>query len=120
MLSFSSRQRYYLYTAPTDMRQQFDGLAGLVRCQFSQEVMSGDVFIFVNRRRDRIKLLMWDLSGFALYYKRLEAGTFELPLVPRVLGGENSIELSWSDLVLLLEGIELSSVKRRKRYRQRA
>jgi transposase len=117
MLSFSSRQRYYLYTAPTDMRQQFDGLAGLVRCQYREEVMSGDVFIFVNRRRDRIKLLMWDLSGFALYYKRLEAGTFELPLVR---AGENSTELSWSDLVLLLEGIELSSVKRRKRYRQRA
>ncbi len=117
MLSFSSRQRYYLYTAPTDMRQQFDGLAGLVRQAASAEVMSGDVFIFLNRRRDRIKLLMWDLTGFALYYKRLESGTFELPLLR---AGQHSIELAWSDLVLLLEGIELQSVKRRKRYRQRA
>lgn len=117
MLSFSSRQRYHLYIGAVDMRKQFDGLAGLVRREFSQELMSGDVFIFVNRRSDRIKLLMWDASGFALYYKRLEAGTFELPLVQ---AGQSSVELSWSDLVLLLEGIELSSVKRRKRYRQRA
>jgi transposase len=117
MLSFSAHQRYYLYTGPTDMRQQFDGLAGLVRREFSREVMSGDVFIFLNRRRDRIKLLCWDLNGFALYYKRLEAGTFELPLVR---AGQNSLELTWSDLVLLLEGIELASVKRRKRYRLRA
>jgi transposase len=117
MLSFSSRQRYYLYTGPTDMRKQFDGLAGVVRREFSQEVMGGDVFIFINRRRDRIKLLKWDLTGFALYYKRLEAGTFERPLVR---AGENSVELAWPELVLLLEGIELQSVKRRKRYRQRA
>lgn len=118
MLSFSSRQRYYLCLEPTDMRKQFDGLAGAVRRAFrAAEVMSGDVFIFLNRRRDRIKLLMWDRTGFALYYKRLESGTFELPLVR---AGENTLELDWPELVLLLEGIELSSVKRRKRYRQRA
>lgn len=117
MLSFSSRQRYYLYTGAVDMRKQFDGLAGVVRQEFQAEVMSGDVFIFINRRRDRIKLLMWDLSGFALYYKRLESGTFELPLSR---AGENSVELRWPELVLLLEGIELKSVKQRKRYRQRA
>lgn len=117
MLNFSSPRRYYLYLGPTDMRKQFDGLAGVVRHEFSTEVMGGDVFIFINRRRDRIKLLMWDTSGFALYYKRLESGTFELPLVR---AGENSTELDWPELVFLLEGIELQSVKRRKRYRQRA
>jgi len=118
MLSFSSRQRYYLYMEPTDMRKQFDGLAGVVGREFQEaEVMSGDVFIFLNRRRDRIKLLMWDVTGFALYYKRLESGTFEVPLVR---AGENTAELAWSELVLLLEGIEMKSIKRRKRYRQRA
>jgi transposase len=117
MLSFSSRQKYYLYTQPTDMRKQFDGLSGLVRQHFKQEVMSGDVFIFINRQRNRIKLLMWDVTGYALYYKRLESGTFELP---GVAAGENSVELGWPDLVFMLEGIELRSIKRRKRYRQRA
>lgn len=117
MLSFSSRQHYYLYSAPTDMRKQFDGLVGLVRRHFEQEVMGGDVFVFLNRRRDRIKLLMWDTTGFALYYKRLEAGTFELPAQA---GGQTSVELSWSDLVFILEGIALESVKRRKRYQKSA
>jgi len=116
MLSFSSRQRYFLYGAPTDMRKGFSGLSGLVREHIDHELLSGDVFIFVNRRRDRIKLLMWDVTGFALYYKQLERGTFELPLAAR----EGTAELSWSDLVLVLEGIELKSIKRRKRYRHRA
>jgi len=113
MLSFSSQQRYFLYRGATDMRKSFDGLSGLVRQHLSHPLLSGDVFIFVNRRRDRIKLLMWDQTGFALYYKRLEAGTFELPLTKVE---ETSLELRWSELVLLLEGIEMSSVKRRKRY----
>lgn len=99
------------------MRKSFDGLSGLVRRHLSHPLLSGDVFIFVNRRRDRIKLLMWDQTGFALYYKRLEAGTFELPLTK---AEETSLELRWSELVLLLEGIEMSSVKRRKRYEKSA
>ena len=115
MLSFSSRQNYYLFGQPADMRKQFDGLAGLVRLYFDQEVMSGDVFVFINRRRDRIKLLMWDVSGFALYYKRLERGTFKLPVIEQ---GSNSKELTWPELVMLLEGIELQRIKRRKRYQR--
>lgn len=115
MLSFSSKQRYFLYRGATDMRKEFDGLGGLVRQHFSHPLMSGDVFIFVNRRRDRIKLLMWDVSGFALYYKRLERGTFEAPALQE---GRESVELRWSELVMLLEGIELKSVKMRKRYRR--
>ena len=94
------------------MRKGFAGLSGLVREHIDHELLSGDVFIFVNRRRDRIKLLMWDVTGFALYYKQLERGTFELP----ISGGASSIELRWSDLVMLLEGIEIKSIKRRKRY----
>jgi transposase len=114
MLSFSSRQRYFLYGAPTDMRKGFAGLGGLVRQHIDHELLSGDVFIFINRRRDRIKLLMWDATGFALYYKQLERGTFELPQT----AGDASTELRWSDLVMLLEGIEIKSIKRRKRYRK--
>lgn len=114
MLSFSSRQRYFLYDHPTDMRKGFSGLSGLVRQHIDHELLSGDVFIFINRRRDRIKLLMWDVSGFALYYKQLERGTFEWP--PSIKTG--TMELSWSDLVMLLEGIEIKSIKRRKRYQK--
>lgn len=116
MLSFSSRQRYFLYGAPTDMRKGFSGLSGLVGEHIDHELLSGDVFIFVNRRRDRIKLLMWDVTGFALYYKQLERGTFELPCGAKL----GSVELNWSDLVMLLEGIEFKSIKRRKRYQKRA
>lgn len=114
MLSFSSHQRYFLYGAPTDMRKGFAGLSGLVRRQVDHDLLSGDVFVFLNRRRDRIKLLMWDTTGFALYYKQLERGTFELP--SEAPGG--SVELDWSELVMLLEGIEIRSIKRRKRYRK--
>ena len=112
MLSFSSTQRYFLYARPTDMRNGFSGLSGLVRRHIGHSLMGGDVFIFVNRRRDRIKLLMWDATGFALYYKQLEQGTFELP----DSGGGQSVELGWAELAMLLEGIEIKSAKRRKRY----
>lgn len=94
------------------MRKSFWGLSGLVRNHISHDLMSGDVFIFMNKRRNRIKLLMWDVTGFALYYKELERGTFELP----GQGTSQSVELKWSDLVMLLEGIETKSIKRRKRY----
>ena len=96
------------------MRKGFAGLSGLVRQHIDHELMSGDVFIFINRRRDRIKLLMWDVTGFALYYKQLERGTFEFPVSP----DQSAIELSWSDLVMLLEGIEIKSIQRRKRYQR--
>lgn len=112
MLSFSASQRYFLYAAPADMRKGFSGLGGLVRRHIGHDLMGGDVFIFVNRRRDRIKLLMWEGTGFALYYKQLESGTFELPGG----GGGSSVELGRAELAMLLDGIELKSAKRRKRY----
>ena len=114
MLSFSTQQRYFLYRPPTDMRKGFAGLSGLVRQHLYHPLMSGDVFIFINRRRDRIKLLMWDANGFAMYYKQLEKGTFELPPDDKT----TSVELRWSDLVMLLEGIKIKHIKRRKRYQQ--
>ena len=107
MLSFSSKQRYFLYRGVTDMRKGFNGLSGLVREHIEHDLMSGDVFIFMNRRRDRVKLLMWDATGFAVWYKVLESGTFELP----DNGEETSLELNWSRLVMLLEGVELKVLK---------
>ncbi|THH34238.1 IS66 family insertion sequence element accessory protein TnpB [Neolewinella litorea] len=116
MLSFSSRQRYFLYRGATDMRKGFNRLSGLVRRFMKQgTLLSGDVFIFLNKRRDRIKLLVWDRDGWVVWYKVLERGTFELP---RATG--DSLELSFTDLQLLLAGIEITSVKRRKRYRPAA
>ena len=107
MIAFSSGQRYYLYRGATDMRKSFDGLCGLVRRGLKRDPLSGDVFVFVNRRRTHIKLLVWDRSGFVLYYKRLERGTFELP---------EEGPLTWHQLVLMLEGVSMQSVRYRKRY----
>ena len=115
MLSFSTRQRYFLFRAATDMRKGFAGLSGLVRRHLDEQLTSGDVFIFLNRRRDRVKLLVWDRDGFVVWYKVLERGTFELPKTEN-----DTLELSWTDLQLLLEGIEIKSVKRRKRYKKAA
>ncbi|MEM9835793.1 MAG: IS66 family insertion sequence element accessory protein TnpB [Bacteroidota bacterium] len=113
MLSFSSRQRYFLYHGATDMRQGFNGLSGLVRQHIDHELLSGDAFIFLNKRRDRVNILVWDRSGFVVWYKVLEQGTFELPEAK-----SDALEMSWTDIQLFLEGIEIKSVKRRKRYRQ--
>lgn len=95
------------------MRKGFDGLSGLVSLAMAGDPLSGDVFLFVNRRRDRMKLLVWDRSGFVLWYKRLESGTFELP---KTSLDEGSHVLSWQKLVLILEGVKLDSVVQRKRF----
>ena len=113
MLSLSSHQRYFLYRGATDMRKGFNALSGIVRTYIPHELLSGDVFIFLNKRRDRIKLLVWDRNGFVVWYKVLEQGTFELPAAEI-----DTLEMSWSDIQLLLEGIEIKSVKRRKRYQK--
>lgn len=110
MITFGSAQRYFLCREPTDMRKSFDGLAGLVRSRLRRNPLSGDVFVFVNRRRTHVKLLVWDRSGFVLYYKRLEEGTFELPKTLE----QGSV--TWHQLVLMLEGVSLQSVRYRKRY----
>lgn len=114
MFSLSSQHRYLFYRPACDMRKGFDGLCGLIRNDLHLNPLNGDVFVFVNRRRDRVKLLVWDTTGFLLYYKQLERGTFEQPFCDT---SSNSIELSYSQLYLLLEGIVLSSVHHRKRYK---
>jgi transposase len=113
MLSFTPAQQYYLSRTPADMRKSYDGLSGLVRGGLGRDPLSGEVFIFLNRRRTMIKILVWDRSGFVLWSKRLERGTFELPL--RAEAG-SSVNLAWEELVMILEGVSLGSVQRRKRY----
>ena len=113
MLGIGSQQRFHLYRHPTDMRKGFDALAGLVTTAMASNPLNGDAYIFINKRRNRLKLLLWEYGGFVLYYKRLEKGTFELPaLQPEA----NSIQLSWDELIMLISGIELRSVKRRPRF----
>jgi len=109
--------RIYLCTSPTDMRKGFDTLAALVKEFLAQDPLSGHLFLFVGRAKDRLKILYWDADGFALWYKRLEEGTFRLP---RVRGEDASVELKASELAMMLEGIDLKSIKRTKRFERAA
>jgi len=115
MFNISKAYRYFMYGRRADMRKGFNGLCGLVRNEFLQNPLSGDVFIFINRPRNRIKLLHWQGDGFAIYYKRLEKGTYEMP---EINSTSASIELDAQQLLLILEGISLLSVKKRRRYTQ--
>ncbi len=115
MLSLSLPVEIYLSTAPADMRKSFDGLFALAVEHLGRDPFSGGVFVFVNRRRDRMKLLYWDADGLAVWAKRLEAGSFQ---VPRVAAGARSVTLSATELTLLLRGIDLASVRQRRRYRR--
>ena len=105
--------RIYLATAATDMRKGFDSLAALVRERLGHDPLSGSLFLFVGRGRDRLKILYWDSDGFCIWYKRLEEGVFRSPAVPM---GQASIEVRPSELAMLLEGIDLRSIKRSKRF----
>lgn len=113
MMGFTSAQRYYLSRAAADMRKSYDGLSGLVRQGLGRDPLSGEVFIFLNRRRTMIKILVWDRSGFVLWSKRLERGTFELPGSTQAGA---SVVLRWEELVMILEGVSLGNIQRRKRY----
>ena len=93
------------------MRKGFDGLSGMIQQEMDKDACSGDVYIFLGKRLDRMKLLVWEPSGFVLYYKRLEAGTFRLPQAK-----QQAITLSYSELSLLLEGLEVEIKHRRKRF----
>ncbi|MHB2226717.1 IS66 family insertion sequence element accessory protein TnpB [Calditrichota bacterium LG24] len=117
MLSISTNKlKYYLYVKPTDMRKSFDGLIGLVHNQMELDSTGGDVFIFINRRRDRIKLLIWSGDGFWIHYKRLETCTFQ---IPNHSAKNNHLEIGHEQLMLILEGIDLNSVRKRARYHQK-
>ena len=103
----------FLYTCATDMRRSFDTLGALVVEHMGKDPFCGDLFVFVGRGKDRLKVLYWDTDGFGLWYKRLEEGTFKLP---KARGDQEVVELRASELAMLLEGIDLRSIKRLKRY----
>lgn len=109
--------RIWLCTGPTDMRRGFDRLAEQARVVTQQDPLSGHLFLFRSRGGDRLKALYWDRDGYVLWYKRLEEGTFKLP---KVRDGQTSVELRASELAMILDGIDLGSVKRVKRYRREA
>lgn len=113
MLSFPPSVRIFVARGATDLRKSYDTLAAVVTDVLDEDPLSGHVFCFLNRKRDRVKLLVWDRSGFWLFCKRLEAGTFaEI----RGDGEGKSVAVSSRELLLLLEGIELRHVRQRKRY----
>ncbi len=113
MLTIPPHMRIYLCTTPTDMRKSFDGLYSLVQHVFEQDPLEGHLFLFVNRRGDRLKMLWWDRDGLALFCKRLEAGSFQVPAPADDVQG---IEIDAAHLAMLLSGIDVSSARRRKRY----
>lgn len=111
MLSWPPSVRVFLATQPADMRRSFDGLAALVTGFLGQDPLSGHLFVFRNRRGDRVKILYWDRSGYCLWYKRLEEGTFRFPSAAGA-----GVEVEVAELALLLEGIDLAGASRRKRF----
>ncbi len=118
MLNLASHVRIFLHTQPVDMRKSFDGLFGIVKNEFGKDVRDGGLFLFLNRNRNRIKLMYWDVDGIAIWMKRLERGSFQHPQ-PAALGdadADKCLIMDASQLHLLLSGIQLESVKRRKRY----
>ena len=112
-LDRASSTRIWLCTGPTDMRRGFDRLAEQAHTVTRQDPQSGHLFVFRSRGGDRLRLLHWDKDGYALWYKRLEEGTFKLP---RLNVSQQSVELQASELAMILDGIDLSSVKRVRRY----
>jgi transposase len=116
MINVPHSVRVFLHTPATDLRKGFDALSGLVATGFAQDLTSGHLFLFVNRRRDRLKILYWDRDGLAIWYKRLETpGTFQLPVVHHDAA---SVEMSPTQLALILSGIDLKSARQRKRYQR--
>jgi transposase len=117
MLSLPPTVRIWLAVQPVDLRRSFDGLAALVRDGLRGDPLSGDIFVFRNKAADRIKLLVWEEDGYAIWYKRLEAGRYRFPAS---LADRPRVEVRAADLIMLLEGIDLSSVKRGKRFHRPA
>jgi transposase len=115
MIHLPASVRVYLCLAPCDMRRSFDGLHALVVDAMQMDAFGGHLFVFSNRRRDRVKILYWDRDGFAMWAKRLEEGTYAMPFGE---AGQGRREITAQELGALLSGIDLSRAKRSKRYRR--
>lgn len=117
VLTLPPSVRFYVALEPIDMRKQIDGLAGAARLTIGGDPLSGHVFLFFNRRRTLVKGLYWDRSGYCMWVKRLEKGTFHLPA--SASQGATSVELEASELMLVLEGLDLAGARRRPRWSPR-
>lgn len=113
MFALTESHRFYLLNIPTDMRKSFDTLSGLVHSKLGRNPLSGEVFVFVNKSRNRMKLLHWQGGGFVLYYKRLEKGTFE---VFRPHDKEVELSISYAELTMIIHGIQRGNIQKRKRF----
>ena len=113
MLAVNATTRVYLYMHDVDMRRSYDGLMAIVQTEFARDIRLGDYFMFVNKRRDRIKIMWWDRDGLAIFMKRLEAGTVQKPIIT---SDAKSLIIDQAQLAMLLTGIDVSNIKRRKRY----
>jgi len=111
-----SNLRIFVCTAPISMSLSFDTLMGAAQQTFDQDPLSGHLFVFFNRQRDRIKILFWDADGFCIWYKRLEAGLFQMPTVAE---GQPGVELTCCQLQRLLGGQDLTTGRRRRWFRRR-
>jgi transposase len=117
MLSVSGQVHVFLAVQPTDMRKSFDTLAATVQEVLQQDPLSGHLFVFRSKRGDRVKILYWNTHGYALWYTRLEIGTFRFPTLA-AHEHATSLTISAADLAMLLDGVDLTSVRRTKRYRR--
>ena len=113
MFTLSESHKYYLHAGSCDMRKGFDSLCGVVRSQMGRDPLSGEVFVFINRGRTTIKLLHWERGGLVVYHKRLEQGRFTMPSYDVSSG---SYSLRWTELVMMVEGIQMSNIRYKKRY----
>jgi transposase len=113
MLNFPTSVRIYVCTQPTDMRRSFDGLAALARSAFDKDPLSGHLFVFANRRGDKLKILWWTRGGYAIYYRRLEEGVFQMPPTDA-----ETVEIDATELAMILDGVDLAA-DRLHRYQPR-
>jgi transposase len=116
VLTLPASVRIYVAAEAVDLRRGFDRLAATTRSLIREDPLSGHLFVFTNRRRNRVKVLVWDRTGYLLLYKRLERGTFHLPTQPEV--GDRHVELDAGELGLMLEGVDLRGARRRERWRR--
>lgn len=115
MLHIEASCQYYLHSGDTDMRKGFDSLCGIVSSQMQLNALSGAIYIFINKRRNQVKLLLWEGDGLSLYYKRLESGTYERPLME---DGKAGCMIEPQKLQFILQGVALQKIQYRKRFKK--
>ncbi len=114
MFTLGSSLAFQLYSQPTDMRKSFDSLCGIIQNNLGESPTNGNVYVFINKSRNKIKLLHWSGSSFTLYYKRLESGTFEHPQYDIQTASYN---LSYSQMVMLVDGISIKNIQKKQLFR---